>query len=145
MGNKPSRSKIAGGAFEFEANLQAVREEYAGELEVLRAKYVADYAPDTDVERAVVEALAYCEWQQRCLDKVEAQICEENRKAEGSPNPLGEDDLMWIERSLDDARSEYHETLDQWDLLCEARKAARKPAKPAFNLAAMPSSSRWRM
>ena len=144
MGNKPSRSKIADAAFE--ANLQAVREEYAGELEVLRAKYVADFVPDTDDERILVEALAYCEWQQRCLDRVEAQIWnEEIGKAEGWPYPLGEDDLMRMRQSLDDARRESHKTVDQWDLLCKARRAARKPAKPAFNLAGMPNSSRWRM
>jgi hypothetical protein len=144
MGNKPSRSKIADAAFE--AKLQAVREEYAGELEELRAIYVADYAPDTDDQRILVEALAYCEWQQRCLDKVEAQVWnEEIGKAESWPYPLGEDDLRRMKQSLDDARSEYHQTLGRWDLLCEARKAARKPVKPAFNLAEMPNASRWRM
>ncbi|HYW47499.1 MAG TPA: hypothetical protein VE959_31815 [Bryobacteraceae bacterium] len=150
MGNKPSRSKIAEAAID--EILRAIREEYAGELEAMRAAYVADYAPATDMERVVLDLLASWDWQQRCLDRVEARIwTEEIEKAEGSPYPLGEawckrsDDFMRIQRRMDMAQRSYYKTLETWERLRKARKAARRPAKPAFNLADLPNASRWRM
>ncbi len=150
MGDKRSRSKIAEAAIV--RSLQEVREEYASELEALSAAYIADHAPVTDEERVVLETLAGWAWQQRCLDRVEERIwTEEIEKAEGAAYPLGEawcnrsDDFMWIQRRMDMVHRSYYQTLDRWEFLRKARKAARRPVKPAFNLAEMPSASRWRM
>jgi len=150
MAKKTSRSKAAEAAID--RILQAVREEYSGELEALRAAYVGEYAPVTDMERVVLDLLASWDWQQRCLDRVEARIwTEEIEKAEGTAYPLGEawcnraDDFMRIQRRMDTAQRSYHQTLHTWQRLLKARKAARRPAKPACNLADLPSASRWRM
>lgn len=132
-----------------DAMLQAVCEEFSGELQELAAEYAAAYPDATPAERLQIDILIHSYWMWNCLNRVDTRIWNEEMAAAENPEiALGE---AWINRSADfmrvDRRSEaasreFYRALDELQRLRATHKPAAKPAAPS--LGGLPTG-RWIM
>jgi hypothetical protein len=144
-----------------DALIQAVCEEFSGELEELAAEYAASYPNASPAERLQIDILIHSQWMWTCLNRVDTRIWnEEVAVAENPEFALGEAwmkrsaDFMRVDRRTAAASREFYRALDELQRLRAAHKAAPRPAGPpreeskpkpkSTDLAGFPAS-RWVM